>query len=80
MTLTATTPKSRSPVRSLLSRPRLSSLQRCIHYATATPMFRDTPARRSEKRVAPELQRHRHHSSTPLPTSAVARTLPNPHS
>jgi len=61
--LTATTPKSRSPVRPLLSRPRLSSLQRCVHYATATPIFRHTPARRSEKRVAPELQRHRHQSS-----------------
>ncbi len=60
--LTAITPKSRSPVRSLLSWPRLSSLQRCVHHATATPIFRDAPARRSEKRVAPELQRHRHHS------------------
>jgi integrase/recombinase XerD len=40
----------------------LSSLQRCVHHATATRIFRHTPARRSEKRVSPELQRHRHHS------------------
>jgi hypothetical protein len=52
----------RDGVCSLLSRPPLSSLQRCVHHATATPIFRDTPARRSEKRVAPKLQRHRHHS------------------
>src|SRR5215471_10010679 len=58
--LTATTPKSRSPVRSLLSRPRLSSFQPCVHHATATPIFRNTPARRPEKRLAPELQRHHH--------------------
>jgi len=30
--------------------------------AFTTPIFRHTPARRSQKRVALELQRHRHHS------------------
>jgi Phage integrase, N-terminal SAM-like domain len=43
--LRAIAPKSRSPVRSLLSRPRLSSLQSCLHYAIAAPLFTDTPAR-----------------------------------
>jgi hypothetical protein len=36
--------KSRSPVWSLLSRPRLSSLQSCVHHTTAAPLFTDTPA------------------------------------
>jgi hypothetical protein len=75
--LTATTPKKRSPVRSLLSRPRLSSLQRCVHHATATRIFRHTPAHRSEKRVAPELQRHRHHSPH-LAADLSCGPLPSP--
>src|SRR5262249_50385258 len=41
--LTATTPKSRSPV-AALSWPRLSSLQCCIHHATAAAIFSDTQA------------------------------------
>src|SRR5229473_1722191 len=61
--LTATTPKSRSPVWSLLSPPRLSSLQRCVHHATAAPIFNNIPASTSEKRLAPELQRHPHPSA-----------------
>src|SRR5713226_6377759 len=65
--LTATTPKSRSPVWPLLSRPQLSSLQRCVHHATVAPIFSHIPARRSEKNVAPELQRHPHHSPDRAP-------------
>jgi hypothetical protein len=56
-------PKSRSPGWSLLSRPRLSSFQRCVHHATAAPIFSHIPARRSQKRPAPELQRHPHPSA-----------------
>src|SRR6266849_991398 len=62
--LKATTPKSRSPVWSLLSPPRLSSLQRCVHHATAAPIFNNIPASRSEKRLAPELNA----IPTPQPT------------
>jgi len=58
-------PKSRSPIRLLLCRPRLSALKRCVHHATATSIFRDTHASRPEKRLAPKLQRHRHHSPNP---------------
>ena len=53
--LKATTPKSRSPVCPLPSRPRLSSLQRCVHHATAAPIFNNIPAPRSEKPLAPKL-------------------------
>src|SRR5258708_19660716 len=60
--LKATTPKSRSPVCSLLSQPRLSSLQRCVHYATATPIFRYTQPPRPQKRAASERRRYRHYS------------------
>src|SRR5260370_36801465 len=65
--LKATTPKSRSPVCPLASQPRLSSLQRCVHDATATPIFRYTPPRRSQKRDPSERQRQRHHSPDPTP-------------
>src|SRR6266404_670236 len=47
-----------------------------IHHATATPMFRHTPARSSEKCVASELQRHRHPRLPAPPTSDVARPRP----
>src|SRR5713101_1463666 len=77
--LRATTPKSRSPVWPLLSPPRLSSLQRCVHDATAAPLFNNIPASTSEKRLAPELQRHPTAQPTSLPTLAVARPPPNPH-
>jgi len=63
--LTATTPKSRSPVRSLLSRPQWGALQCCVHHTTTTPIFPHTPARTSQKRVASALQRHRTPSSQP---------------
>ncbi len=38
MRISETSPKSRSPAWSLLSRPRLSSLRSCLHYATAAPL------------------------------------------
>jgi len=63
MTISQPPPRNRSPVWSLLSRPRLSSLQRCVHHATAAPIFSDIPARRSEKRLPTELQRHPHRSA-----------------
>jgi hypothetical protein len=50
MRISETSPKSRSPVRSLLSRPRLSSLPRCVPHATAAPVFTDTPPADHEKR------------------------------
>src|SRR5712671_694932 len=63
--LTATTPKSRSPVRSLLSRPQWGALQCCVHHTTTTPIFPHTPARTSQKRLASALQRHRTPPSQP---------------
>jgi hypothetical protein len=53
MTISEPSPKSRSPVWSLLSRPRLSSFPCCVHHATAAPVFTDTPARRSQEASAP---------------------------
>jgi hypothetical protein len=53
MRISETSPKSRSPVWSLLSRPRLSSLPRCVHHATAAPVSTDTPARRSQEASPP---------------------------
>jgi hypothetical protein len=67
--LRAIAPQSRSPVCSLLSWPRLSSL-RCrlgcrLHHATAPPVFTDTPARTSEERIAPNLHHQPHRSTDP---------------
>jgi hypothetical protein len=56
--ISETSPKSRSPVRSLLSRPRLSSLPRCVPHATAPPLFTHKPARRSKGTHRPDLHRH----------------------
>jgi hypothetical protein len=53
MRISVPSPKSRPPVWSLLSRPRLSSLPRCLPHPTAPPRFTDTPARRSKERIAP---------------------------
>jgi hypothetical protein len=64
----------------LLSRPRLSSLQRCVHHATATPIFRHTPARSQKNASPPSCNVIATTHPTSLPTSAVARTRPNPHS
>jgi hypothetical protein len=61
-------------------RPRLSSLQRCIHDATAAPIFPYTLTHRSQKRDASERQSHRHHSPDRAPHLTVARPRPNPHS
>src|SRR6266849_4028068 len=63
--LTATPPKSRSPVCSLLSRPQWGALQCCVHHTTTTPIFPHTPARTSQKRLASALQRHRTPPSQP---------------
>jgi hypothetical protein len=52
MRISETLPKSRSPVWSLLSRPRLRSLPRCVHHATAALASTHTPARRSKERIA----------------------------
>ncbi len=54
-----TTSKSHSLFPPLLNRPRQRSLQCCIHHATAAAIFSHAPARTSEKRLAPKLQRHR---------------------
>src|SRR6266404_1384823 len=61
--LTAATPEKPFACLVAPSRPRPSSLQRCVHHATAAPIFTDIPARRSEKRLAPDLQRHPHRSA-----------------
>src|SRR5215475_5443829 len=53
MTISEPSPKSPSPVSSLLSRPRLSSLRCCVHHATAAPVCTDTPARGSEEASPP---------------------------
>jgi len=56
------TSKGHSLFPPLLNRPRQRSLQCSIHHATAAAIFSHAPARTPEKRVAPELQRHRHYS------------------
>ena len=63
--LTASTPKSLSPVRSLLSRPQRGALQCCVHHPTTAPIVRYTRPRRSEKRLASVLQHHRTPPSQP---------------
>jgi hypothetical protein len=78
-------PKSRSPVCSLLGRPRLRSLRCCLHHATSAPLFADTPARRSQGRVAPTtctassaLNRASLLTSPPMAKDAMRPTKP-PH-
>jgi hypothetical protein len=53
MRLSETSPKTRSPVWSLLSRPCLSSLPCCVHHATTAPVCTDTPPRGSEEASPP---------------------------
>jgi hypothetical protein len=58
-------PKSRSPVCSLPSRPRLSSHPCCLHHPTAPPVFTATSARTSKEGIAPDLFPHPHGSTGP---------------
>jgi hypothetical protein len=58
-TARTTTSKSPSLFPPLLNRPRRRSLHCCIHHPKAAAIFSHAPAGTAEKRVPPELQRHR---------------------
>src|SRR5262249_54047787 len=75
--LTATNPKSRSSVRSLLSRPQRGALQACVHHTDLPPQHR--PA---DQKDASHLSGNAIATaySIAAPALAVARPPPNPHS
>jgi integrase len=58
-------PKSRSPVCSLLSWPRFRSLRRWPHRRTAPPVFTGTLARTSQERIASQPHQQPHRSTDP---------------
>ncbi len=78
--MTATTPKSRSPLCSRLYQPPPRSLQRCVHHATAASV---SPTHRpgNQKNVSsPTCNAIPTAQLASLPTSVVGRPRPNPHS